>query len=76
MCNLFWNELISDSGSRDEGIHIPRRKSVAFARSLPINVPREFDPSLRLFDSRFEESKGKPNYKQKVYSKRFFFFNI
>ncbi|XKL66821.1 hypothetical protein PGB90_010241 [Kerria lacca] len=54
-----------DSGSRDEGIHIPRRKSIAFARSLPIKVPSDFDSSLRLFDGRMEDQKGKPNYKQK-----------
>lgn len=58
--------MFSDSGSRDEGIHIPRRQSVAFARSLPIRVPSDFDPALRLFDDRLEENKSKPSYKQKV----------
>lgn len=60
------NFCFSDSGSRDEGIHIPRRKSVAFARSLPIRVPSDFNPSFRLFDDRVEDNKSKPNYKQKV----------
>lgn len=53
-----------DSGSRDEGIHIPRRKSFAIAKSLPIRVPGEFDPSFRDFGE-VKMDKKKPNYQQK-----------
>lgn len=59
-----------DSGSRDEGIHIPRRKSVAIARSLPIRVRADFDLSLRLFDERLDDNKGKQNYKHKPRNER------
>lgn len=53
-----------DSGSRDEGIHIPRRKSFAIAKSLPIRVPGEFDPSFRDVGEA-KRDKRKPNYQQK-----------
>ena len=45
---------------------MPRRKSVVIAKSLPIKVRAEFDPSFRIFDDRFDENKGNPSYKQKV----------
>lgn len=66
-----FRSLVSDSGSRDEGIHIPRIKNVAIARSLPIEMQSKFNPSLRIFDKRFDDDDDdadtrKPNYQRKV----------